>query len=160
MKTLQRRLLIAGLTVALGLGAVARAQTPPDRLGDRPDPAPMEQRRARMHERMAQHLAELKQKLQLAPGQEAAWTTWTATMKPAPHQRPDRAEFEKLTTPERIDRMRALRAERNAEMDRRMDATKSFYAQLSAEQKTVFDAESLRFLRGRAGSGMGHRRRG
>lgn len=156
MKTLQHRLLIAGLTVALGLSAVARAQTPPDR----PDPAQMEQRRARMHERMARHLAELKQKLQLAPGQEAAWTTWTATMKPAPHQRPDRAEFEKLTTPERIDRMRALRAERNAEMDRRMDATKSFYAQLSAEQKTVFDAESLRFLRGRAGGGMGHHRRG
>lgn len=160
MKTLQRHLIAAGLVAALGLGAVASAQTPPAGPAGRPDPAQREQFRARMQERMAQRLAELKQKLQITAGQEAAWTTWTAAMKPAPHQRPDRAELEKLSTPERIDRMRALRAERNADMDRRMDATKSFYAQLSADQKKVFDAESLRFLRGGRGGGMGPRHRG
>ena len=78
-------------------------------------------------------------------------------MKPTPHQRPERGEFAKLTTPERIDRMRALRAQRNAEMDKRMDATKGFYAVLTAEQKKTFDAESLRFLGGGKG---GHHHRG
>jgi hypothetical protein len=61
----------------------------------------------------------------------------------------------KLATPERIDRMRAVRAQRNAEMDKRMDATKTFYAALSAEQKKTFDAEGMRFLRGGKRGGFG-----
>jgi protein CpxP len=116
----------------------------------------MEQFRARMEQRMAQKLGELKQKLAITPAQEASWNAWTAALKPTPHQRPDRAEFAQLNTPERIDRMRALRAERNAEMDKRMDATKAFYATLGAEQKKVFDSESARFMGGRHGGGHGH----
>ena len=163
MKSLQRHLIAAGLAAALGVGAIAQAQpqTPPAGPGGRHDPAQMEQFRARMQERMAARMAELKQKLQVSAGQEAAWNTWTAAMKPAPHQRPERGEFEKLTTPERIDRMRGLRAQRNAEMDKRMDATKSFYSVLNAEQKKTFDAESLRFLRGgKHGGHGGHHQRG
>lgn len=165
MKTLHRHLLAAGLLAAVGLGAVAQTQTPPAgpqggpgmmREHGHPDPAKMEQFRARMQERMAQRLAELKQKLAITPAQEGAWTAWTTALKPTPHQRPDRAEIERLTTPERIDRMRALRAQRSAEMDKRMDATKAFYATLSAEQKKVFDQESLRFLGGRGGHGRHH----
>ena len=162
MKSLQRHLIAAGLVAALGIGAIAQAQpqTPPAGPGGRHDPAQMEQFRARMQERMAARMAELKQKLQISAGQEAAWTTWTAAMKPTPHQRGERGEFDKLTTPERIDRMRALRAQRNAELDKRMDATKGFYAVLTPEQKKTFDAESLRFLRGGKGGGMGHEHRG
>ena len=37
-----------------------------------------------------------------------------------------------------------------------MDATKNFYAVLSAEQKKTFDAESKRFMGGKRGHG-GHR---
>lgn len=166
MKSLHRHLIAAGLMAAIGIGAIAQTQTPPAGPASGPqtmqgergrhDPAKMEQRRARMQERIAQHMAELKKKLQVTAGQEAAWTTWTSTMTPPSFQRPDRAEFQALSTPERIDRMRALRAQRNAEMDKRMDATKSFYAVLSAEQKKTFDAESLRFLRGgQRGMGMG-----
>ena len=163
-----RHLIAATLLAAAGFGAVAQAQpqTPPaggpghHMRGDhgRMDPARMEEFRAKREARRAQRLAELKQKLQITGTQEAAWGTWTATLQPQPRQRMDRAEFEKLTTPERIDRMRAIRAERNAEMDKRMDATKNFYAVLSAEQKKVFDAESMRFLRGgkRGFGGHGH----
>jgi Spy/CpxP family protein refolding chaperone len=61
-------------------------------------------------------------------------------------QRPDRAEFAKLTTPERIDRIHTVRAERTAMMDRRAEATKTFYAALSAEQKKVFDTETLQMM--------------
>ena len=44
--------------------------------------------------------------------------------------------------------MRAMRSARAAEMDKRADATKTFYAALSPEQKKVFDAETARGHRG------------
>lgn len=160
-------LLAATLAAAVGFGAVAQAQpqTPPAggpgqhmmRDHGRIDPARMEEFRAKREARRAQRLAELKQKLQITGGQENAWATWTNAMKPVQRQRPDRAEFERLTTPERIDRMRAFRAERNAAMDKRMDATKNFYAVLSAEQKRTFDAEGKRFMGGKGRHHGGHR---
>ena len=145
-----RHLLAAGLIAAAGIGAAVQAQTPPagPAGGSGRDPARMEQFRAKMEQRIAERLGELKQKLAITPAQEGAWSAWTAAIKPTPHQRPDRAEFQSLTTPERIDRMRAVRAQRNAEMDKRMDATKAFYATLGGEQKKVFDAESAKFLAG------------
>ncbi len=107
---------------------------------------------------VAKRQAELKTKLKITADQEGAWTSFTAAMKPAArmaHQRPDHAELDKLTTPERIDKMRALRtqhmSERTAAMDKRADATKAFYATLNADQKKVFDAEHAR---------MGHRHGG
>jgi protein CpxP len=170
MKTMHRHLLTAGLLAALGMGAIAQTQTPPAapagpggaphaQQGERGrhDPARAEQFRARMQERMAKRLGELKGKLQITAAQEGAWTTWTTALKPAQFQRPDRAEFERLATPERIDRMRALRAQRNAEMDKRMDATKTFYAALTPDQKKVFDEQGMRFMRGGKG-GMHHGR--
>ncbi len=161
MKSLHRHLLAATLLGALGLGAIAQAQNPPAGApvmqGERGrhDPAKMEQFRARMQERMAKRLGELKQKLQVTSAQEGAWTAWTAALAPTKLQRPDRAEFAKLTTPERIDRMRAVRAQRNADLDKKMDATKTFYAALSAEQKKTFDAQGMRFLRGGKRGPMG-----
>ena len=121
----------------------------------------MQERIARMEERMARRQAALKQKLGITAAQEAAWSGWTQSLKPAARpQRPDRAEFARLTTPERIDRMRALRAARMAEMDRRAEATKAFYAALSPEQKKVFDEETLRLGKrgGHRGQGGRHHR--
>jgi len=160
MKSQRRHLIAAGLIAAAGFSA-AFAQTPPAAPAGPGmhghDPARMEQFRAKMEQRMAQRLGELKQKLAITPAQEGAWNTWTAALKPTgPHQRPDRAEWKTLTTPERIDRMRSLRAERNAEMDRRMDATKTFYGALGADQKKVFDTESLKFMGGERGHHGGH----
>jgi hypothetical protein len=167
MMNLKRRLLAAGLVAALGAGAIAQAQTAPAAPASgpghhmrgehgQPDPARMAEFRAKKEARMAKHLGELKQKLQVTPAQENAWNTWTGAMKPSQMQRPDRAEIERLTTPERIDRMHALRAQRNAEMDRKMDATKNFYSVLNPQQKQVFDTESLRLLRGGKGGRHGH----
>ena len=166
MKTLHRHLLTAGLLAGLGIAAVAQTQTPPTppagnaphmMQGERAHRGNPEQMRARMEQRMAKRLGDLKQKLQITAAQEGAWTAWTGAMKPTAFQRPDRAEFERLATPERIERMRALRTARNAEMDKRFDATKTFYGTLTADQKKVFDAEGMRFMRG--GKGMrGHGR--
>ena len=55
--------------------------------------------------------------------------------------RPDRAEFAKLTTPQRLDRMQTRQAERSAMFAKRIDATRSFYAALTPEQQKTFDAE-------------------
>jgi len=58
-------------------------------------------------------------------------------------QWPDPAEMAKLSTPERIDKMKSLRAEHQAEADKRAEATKAFYAVLTADQKKVFDSFTM-----------------
>lgn len=111
----------------------------------------------------AKRMAELKAKLQITADQEGAWTALTSVMKPPAHmdhQRPDRAELAKLTTPERIDKMRALRtehmAERTVAMDKREEATKGFYAALNTDQKKLFDAEHARMGHHDGGHRGGH----
>jgi hypothetical protein len=169
MNRLHKHLLTAGLLA--GLAASAFAQAPAGSAG-RPDgqqfahgagpmdPARMQEHRARMDKHQAERMEFFKFKLKITPAQEGAWNTWTGAMKPAANrpERPDRAELERLSTPERIDRMRALRTARQAETDRKMDATKSFYAALNADQKKTFDAASLQMLRHRGGGrgGFGH----
>ena len=118
---------------------------------------------AQMQARMAKHQADLKAKLKLTPAQEGAWTAFTGSMQPPAHgARPtpeQRAEFDKLSTPERIDKMRALRSQRmtemNAAMDKRGEATKTFYTALNADQKKVFDSQ--RMGKGGMGHGMHHK---
>ena len=177
------RLMLAGLLATAGVGAIAQMPTtaapaasgmPAATAGahgghmDRHDPA-------KMQARVAKRLAEMKAKLKITPAQEGAWTTFTAAMQPpagmatrtgwrqAPEQR---AEMAKLTTPERIDKMRAMRTERmtemNTTMDKRGEATKAFYAALTPEQQKVFDAEHAAMRGGRHGGGhqggMEHRK--
>ena len=158
MKHPRKHLTVAALLASLAIAAVA--QTPPaPATGTAPSARDHHGRfgLGRMQERIARRMAELKQKLQITPAQEGAWNTYTAALKPtttAP--RPQRGELEKLTTPERIDRMRALHAARAAQMDKRFDATKAFYEALSAEQKKVFDAASASRGFGRHHGGRGH----
>lgn len=174
-------LVLAGLLATAGISAMAQAPSaPPPPLTSSTNSAmagkPAEHRGqhmgrhdpARMQAWMAKRQAELKAKLKITPAQEGAWTSFTAAMQPpARTARPtpeQRAEFDKLTTPERIDKMRALRTQRMAEMatamDKRGDATKTFYATLSPEQQKTFDAEHQKFGQhgGRGGhEGMHHR---
>lgn len=147
--------LVAAALLAFGLAAGAQTTPAPapavPQAGEHPhgmrgghhghmDPA---KARERMQQRIAQRQAQLKQKLQITPAQEGAWTAYVAAMQPpANMQRVDPAELAKLTTPERIDRMRALRAAHHAEMDKRGEATKTLYAALTPEQQKLFDAQS------------------
>jgi hypothetical protein len=149
MKKLIQSLLLAG--VIASAGGVAFAQMG-EGMMDHPgmqhrDPA----KRAQMH---AKHLNDLKAKLKITATQEAAWSTFTDAMQPPADmmtKRPDPAEMDKLPTPERIDKMRALHKERmvsmEAAMDKRSEATKTLYAALSAEQKKTFDTEHARMGR-------------
>jgi periplasmic protein CpxP/Spy len=155
------------LTCALlaGLGVTAQAQTPPPTDAASGPSAERHQRHHAKHdpakraERINKRLGELKQKLQVTPNQETAWTSFANAMQPpAQRQRPDREALARMSTPDRIDHMRVLRDQRNAEMDRRADATKAFYGQLSAEQKKTFDDETSRLMR--FGRGMGRHHHG
>lgn len=104
-----------------------------------------EQRRERWQQRRAERMAAFKAQLQLTPAQETAWTDFTTALQPGQrHARLGRDGMEQLTTPERIDRMRALRLQRAAEADRRGDAVKTFYAALSAPQQSTFDTQMQR----------------
>ena len=156
MKHAQKHLLIAACLAVAGFSAVAQTPAPP---GPAPgammrpgNPGMMQEH---MQQRRAQRLAGLKQILQITPAQEGAWNAWTATLQPSNRQRPNPAELAQLATPERIDRMRARRAERLAEMDRRGDATKTFYAALSAPQQKAFDALVMQRMGGDMGGGHG-----
>ncbi len=163
MKLATRHFIAAGLLATLGLASTA--QTPPpattqgpaahgmqvhDGRGRMMDPAT---RQERMQERMARRMDMLKQKLQITPAQEGAWSNYVAALKPTLMQRPSRDEFQKMRTPERIDRMRAMRTARVAEADKRGDATKYFYMTLNVEQQKTFDEIGLRFMRGKGGRG-------
>jgi len=110
----------------------------------------------------AERAQALKQKLQLTDAQQPAWDAFQKAMQPQAHARLDRTELRKLTTPERIDRMRALREQRAAEADQRGQAVKTFYAQLTAEQQKVFDAQAMHGPRAEQGArhGMRHRHGG
>jgi len=112
---------------------------------------------AKRQEWADKRLGELKQKLAITPAQEGAWTAFAAAHQPpaTPMARPDREAMSRMTTPERIDQMRAMRTQRNAEMDRRLDATKSFYAALTPDQRKLFDEQTGRFAQ-RGGRHGGH----
>jgi hypothetical protein len=152
----------AATTTTAPTAAVAQADTTaaPKAQHKRMDPA---QRMERMKEHRAKRMAALKDKLKLTAAQEGAWSTYTTANQPPAGARPkrmERAEFAKLTTPERLERMQTRQAERSAMFAKRADATKTFYAALTPEQQKTFDAETVhagghghRFHRGQDGHG-------
>ncbi|MCM2297400.1 Spy/CpxP family protein refolding chaperone [Rhodoferax sp.] len=160
MKTNLKISLVAGLMLAAGL-AYSQAPgggVPCDTMGPhgymqgygmshrgigRMDPA-------RIPALMDKRHAALKVQLKLSAAQEPAWTAFVDSHKPTAAMTglmatmPDLA---KLTTPERIDKMKELRAqhlgEMSAAMDKRGEATKAFYAVLTPDQQKVFDAQVM-----------------
>lgn len=119
-------------------------------------------RMEKMQKRHAEHQAQLKTALKLSAAQEPAWTAFVASMAPTPpqHDGMTRDDWAKLTTPQRIDKMQAHKAERDARMNKRMDAVKTFYAALSPEQQKVFDAQQHGFHRAGMKDGHGKGERG
>jgi protein CpxP len=167
MNTLTQRLLIAASAALLaGASTLAMARGgndcgPMGGMGaDMPNGPRAEKMHARMGEQMAKRQADLKAKLQLSAEQEGAWISFTAAMTPpnmANMPRMNPAEMQALTTPQRMEKMQAMKAERDAQMSKRMEATKAFYAALTPEQQKVFDAQTMRGMHGGQG---GHHRGG
>lgn len=110
-------------------------------------------------DRRAARLGELKEKLKLAPGQQAAWQAFVDSAPRGPVQADaDRAAmrdaFAKMTAPQRMDAMLEKAEARRAHLVARAEAVKAFYATLTPEQQAVFDAEAMS-QRGH-GKGPGH----
>jgi len=159
MKTNLKISLMAGLLLAAGL---AYSQSPMgggqcDMMGGGMQGHSMGHRGmgkmdpAKMQAKMDQRHAVLKAQLKITAAQEAAWTTFMDAHKPPAGMmgkpQPAMADMAKLTTPERIDKMKEMRTQRMAEMtaamDKRADATKTLYAVLTPEQQKTFDAHSM-----------------
>lgn len=126
--------------------AQAGANPPPpaQMRGERPDPAKLQERMAEHH---AKRMAQLKAKLKITAAQEGAWNRFASAMQPpARAERPpvEHEAFAKLTTPQRIDQIEKLEAERFARERERNAAIKTFYGQLTPYQQGLFDAISLR----------------
>ena len=161
MKSVLKPLLLAGLLATVGFGAISQPMGGGEgrMMGMNQDKSMCDgmghdrmgkMNSTRMQSMMDKRSADLKAKLKLTPAQEGAWTTFTAAMKPPAgltSKRPDPAEMAKLSTPERIDKMKTLRAQHMTEMttamDQRGEATKTFYATLTPEQQKVFDANAM-----------------
>jgi Spy/CpxP family protein refolding chaperone len=173
MNKVFKNVVVAGLLAGAGFYASAQTTAPaaaaPQKQASMPghgdwDPAKMREAMAKRH---AEHMADFKTVLRITPNQESAWNTFATAMAPRPgamamHSPEERAkmraEMEKLSTPERMDKLRALRTERqakmNAEMDRRMAAVKTFYGVLTPEQQKVFDVTHKQMMERRMGHGM------
>jgi len=157
MKTNLKISLVAGLLLAAGL---AYSQAPMgggqcDMMGGEQGQG-MSHRAgkmdpARMQAQMDKRAAALKAQLKITAAQEPAWTAFVDAHKPPAGITDKRqsmmADLAKLTTPERMDKMKELRAqhmgEMTAAMDKRMEATKAFYAVLTPEQQKAFDAHDM-----------------
>jgi protein CpxP len=154
MKSIRTTLIASALMAGLTSFALAQSTSTPT---DSPRVGRMEKMREHKAERHTQHLASLKSKLNLQAAQEPAWQSFTQSMQHGARMaRPERASFEKMTTPERLDQMQAMKAERDAHMQQRAQATKTFYASLNADQKQVFDHETAHMMKGSGMHAMRH----
>lgn len=155
-----------GTATALTTVAQADTATPPTVKPAAPTAEQRDQKRAERHaqmqKRMIEQQAAFKAELKLTPEQEPAWNAFVARTQPQPGAmlpRGEREDWSKLTTPQRLDKMQALKAERDAAMAKRVDAIKSFYAVLNADQQKTFDSKHMGGFQ-RAGMHRDHRGHG
>lgn len=146
MKTIAKSMLI-GLTV-LGLGTAslaARADdttAPAGRHGHAMDQAQMQAKMADMWAKRQQKLHDL---LKLSPAQEGAWSTYQAAIKPAAPagMHPDRAALAAMSAPDRLSKMIDMSKQHEATMEAHLAALNTFYGQLTADQKTIFNDNTM-----------------
>lgn len=96
---------------------------------------------AKRAEGMAGHLAALHDKLKLSAAQEPAWATFIAAARPpASAERPEAMTVAKMTAPERMEKWITLSQLRLAAQQNNLAALKTFYAELTPEQRKILDA--------------------
>lgn len=156
MNKLTQRLLATSAAVLLAGASVTAMARGPGGCDEGHSGPRAEKMQQHMADKMAKREADLKAALKLTTAQEAAWGTFTSAMKPPAmdgKNSPNREDMAQLTTPQRLEKMQAMKAERDAHMAKRMEATKVFYAALTPEQQKVFDAQA----HGKGGHGHGGR---
>jgi len=141
MKTFRKSLLI-GLTV-LGMGTTSLAAHADD------SSAQPGARHAQMQAKMAEMMAKRQQKLhdllKLTAAQEPAWTAYVAAIKPAAPAQPhgDRAAFAAMSAPDRLSKMIDMSKQHESMMEAHLAALNTFYGQLTADQKTIFNDNTM-----------------
>ena len=133
--------LIAALSAGVALSVMAAGAT-----FAQPTQAPAAPRaeHVKREHNPAEHAQRLRATLQLTSAQEPALQAFIAAS--AQHRgdrmerRPQRQEMQKLTTPQRLDRMAATMAERQQRCAQHAAAVRQFYAQLTPAQQKAFDA--------------------
>lgn len=121
---------VAGSALAAG-DAPTQSPMPMMEKGRHMDPAQREAMAAR-------HLQGLHDQLKLQANQEAAWKTFAASMKPGERAMPPKPQAGE-TAPQRMERMLDMMKQHQDAMQKRLDALKTFYGQLTPEQKKVMD---------------------
>ena len=160
---MKRRHILISTSLLLGLSAfaqsppVAESQVPAAGITHMHNQGMMQKMRDMKGHRHVQHLEALKTALKILPEQNTNWAAFASSMKPTGPRQDKRflEDIDKLTTPERIDKMMAFKAQRDTELNKRAEATKTFYAVLSEDQKKIFDQHTAKFM-----SKMAHKQPG
>lgn len=106
-----------------------------------------------MHKHQQHRMDKLKQSLKLSTDQDQAWAAFQGSMQQPAMQRPDNQAIAKMSTPERLEAMSKMKAQHDAQMEKRQQATLAFYGTLSAEQKKIFDQETSSLMNHHAKGG-------
>ena len=154
MKTLRKNVIIAMSVLSMGAASLTvhaqeaaasapAASTPANKaMHEGHRGGPRGERGGNPAERMAKYQARLHDKLKLTAAQEPAWATFTAAnapKKPMGDWKAKREAMAKLSAPERMEQWIAMSKKRIASQESRLASLKTFYAQLTPEQKKVFD---------------------
>ena len=103
-----------------------------------------EKQASRMGQRMKERQQKLHESLKLNPEQEKAWVKFQESHPFLGNaDRPDRAAMEKLSAPERAEKMLEHSRKHQEAMSKHVSAMKSFYDTLTPEQKKTFDEHSM-----------------
>ena len=92
----------------------------------------------RMMDRVAEH-KKLHEMLKLTAEQEAPWKAYTDSMMPGKPMMSDKTDMDKLTTPERADKMLEFSKTHQQQMETHVAAMKTFYAALTPAQQKIYD---------------------
>lgn len=161
MKMTAVALALAGGLAALAPAASIAQSTPPAAMEQGRGPAQHMRQNMSPEQRIERRSERLRTTLQLQPAQEAALRSYVTALTPPPEQRAQRArqrqDMARMTTPQRLEARKARMAERMAMFDRRAEATKRFYGQLTPDQQKAFDAMApMGDRRGMRGPHGGH----
>lgn len=147
MNTLNTKLLIVAVVACLSLPTMAFAdENSPQNTAVPMGAGPMgggPMRGGPMGGGMMNRKAELQSlhdQLKLTTDQESAWKTYISSMAPA-HAAAGRSsiDWNKLTTPQRADKMLEMSKMHVQNMEAHVKALKAFYAALTPDQQKIFD---------------------
>ena len=148
MNALKKQVLLGMAVLSLAAGSVYADDSAPKNAQDW-----QAKRGEMMQKRMEEHWTKFHDALKLSATQEPAWQTFRAATTPPKRDKAEWAEHQhegkgasaehkdmpKLSTPEQLDKMLAMMKKHEQEMETHVAAVKTFYNQLSAEQKQTFD---------------------